>query len=65
VRWKAIGLLGGAGTQGGGAGAPLPGPFRLLFVSRVFSYLLDYRKVVRSPFVYVNLTCGSSLVLFS
>jgi hypothetical protein len=62
VRWKAIGLLGGAGAQGGGA---LPGPFRLLFVSRVFSYLLDYRKVVCSPFVYVNLTCGSSLVLFS
>jgi hypothetical protein len=46
-----IDSLAGAGTQGGGAGAPLLGPFRLPFVSRVFSYLLDFRKVVRSPFV--------------
>jgi hypothetical protein len=34
-----------------GAGALLPGPFRLPFVSRVFSYLLDYRKVMRGPVV--------------
>jgi hypothetical protein len=29
----------------------LLGSFRLWFISRVFSYLVDYRKVVRSPFV--------------
>jgi hypothetical protein len=34
-----------------GAGTPLPGPFRLPFVSRVFSYLLDYRKVMCGPIV--------------
>jgi hypothetical protein len=36
-----------------GAGAPLLGPFRLPFVSRVFSYLLDYRKVMCSPVVSI------------
>jgi hypothetical protein len=29
----------------------LPGSFRLLFVSRVFSYLPDYRKVMCGPVV--------------
>jgi hypothetical protein len=46
-----IGSLARASAQRGGASAPLLDPFRLPFVSRVFSYLLDYRKVVRSPFV--------------
>jgi hypothetical protein len=32
-------------------GTRLPSPFFLPFVSRVFSYLLNYRKVVHSPFV--------------
>jgi hypothetical protein len=44
MRWSLIGSV-------GGAGAPLLGPFHLPFISRVFSYLLDYRKVMRSPFV--------------
>jgi hypothetical protein len=48
-----INSLARAGTQGGGAGAPLLGTFCLPFVSRVFSYLLDYRKVVRGPFVSI------------
>jgi hypothetical protein len=34
-----------------GVGTPLSGPFRLPFVSRVFSYLPHSREVMRSPFV--------------
>jgi hypothetical protein len=40
-------LIGSAG----GAGAPLLGLFCLPFVSRVFSYLLDNRKVKHGPVV--------------
>jgi hypothetical protein len=39
------------GRLGQGAAAPLSGLFCLGFGSRVFSYLLDYRKVMRGPVV--------------
>jgi hypothetical protein len=42
---------GWGGRPGQGAAAPLSGPFHLRFVSRVFSYLPDYRKVMRGPVV--------------
>jgi hypothetical protein len=51
VRRSLIGSIGGAGAPTPWAAAQLLGPFCLPFVFRVFSYLLDYRKVVRSPFV--------------
>jgi hypothetical protein len=47
---RLIGRAIGVGAQGGG-GAPLSGPFHLLFISRVFSYLPYSRKVMRNPFV--------------
>jgi hypothetical protein len=46
MRWSLIG-------SAGGAGAPLSGSFRLRFVSRVFSYLLDYRKVICGSLVSI------------
>jgi hypothetical protein len=51
VRRSLIGFAGGVGTPTPWVAAQIPGPFCLPFVSRVFSYLPDYRKVVRSPFV--------------
>jgi hypothetical protein len=51
VRRGLIGSAGGAGAPTPWAAARLSGPFCLPFVSRVFSYLLDDRKVVHNPFV--------------
>jgi hypothetical protein len=51
MRWSLIGSAGGAGTPTPWAAARLLAPFCLPFVSRVFSYLLDYRKVMRGPVV--------------
>jgi hypothetical protein len=51
MRSPLIGSVAQAPTPTPWAAAQLLGSLRLWFISRVFLYLPDYRKVVRSPFV--------------
>jgi hypothetical protein len=51
MRQSLIGSVGGAGAPTPWAATQILSLFCLSFISRVFSYLLDYRKVMRSPFV--------------
>jgi hypothetical protein len=51
MRRSLIGYVGGVSATTPWAAAHLLGPFCLPFVSIVFSYLPNYRKVVRSRFV--------------